>query len=62
MAVINIPKLPALLFNRNGKYTYVCTYQNAWDSEQRTSIRVKGKTSTVGKIVGGGLLGVIEWT
>ena len=62
MAVIDIPKLPALLFNRNGKYTYVCTYQNAWDSEQRTSIRVKGKTSTVGKIVDGGLLGVIEWT
>ena len=51
MAVIDIPKLPALLFNRNGKYTYVCTYQNAWDSEQRTSIRVKGKTTTVSTIV-----------
>lgn len=62
MAVIDAPELPPLLFNRNGKYTYVCSYENMWDSERHMSVRVKGKTMTVGKIVGGELTGTIEWT
>ena len=61
MAVIDAPELPPLLFNRNGKYTYVCSYENMWDSERHMSVRVKGKTMTVGKIVGGELTGTIEW-
>ncbi|WP_037319633.1 hypothetical protein, partial [Ruminobacter sp. RM87] len=62
MAVIDAPALPPLLFNRNGKYTYVCSYENVWDSERHMSVRVKGKTLTVGKITGGELTGTIEWT
>ena len=62
MAVVDAPELPPLLFNRNGKYTYVCSYENAWDSERHMSVRVKGKTYTVGKIIGGELTGTIEWT
>ena len=27
MAVVDAPELPPLLFNRNGKYTYVCSYE-----------------------------------
>ena len=62
MAVVDAPELPPLLFNRNGKYTYVCSYENAWDSERLMSVRVKGKTYTVGKIIGGELTGTIEWS
>lgn len=62
MAVVDAPKLPPLLFNRNGKYTYVCSYKNAWDAQRQMSVRVKGKTYTVGKIIGGDLIGTIEWT
>lgn len=62
MAVVDAPELPPLLFNRNGKYTYVCSYENVWDSERHMSVRVKGKTFTVGKIIGGELTGTIEWT
>ena len=62
MAVVDAPELPPLLFNRNGKYTYVCSYENAWDSERHMSVRVKGKTYTVGKIIGGELTGTIEWS
>ncbi|WP_406017030.1 hypothetical protein [Succinivibrio sp.] len=62
MAVVDAPELPPLLFNRNGKYTYVCSYENVWDSERHMSVRVKGKTYTVGKIIGGELTGTIEWT
>jgi len=61
MAVIDAPEFPPLLFNRNGKYTYVCSCENMWDSERHMSVRVKGKTMTVGKIVGGELTGTIEW-
>lgn len=61
MAVIDTPKLPPLLFKRNGTYTYVCTYKNKWDSELKRSIRLKNVGKTVGKLVGGGLEGVIEW-
>ena len=60
--VVDAPELPPLLFNRNGKYTYVCSYENVWDSEKHISVRVKGKTRTVGKIIGGELTGTIEWT
>ena len=60
--VVDTPELPPLLFNRNGKYTYVCSYENAWDPVRHMSVRVKGKTVTVGKIIGGNLTGTIEWT
>ena len=40
MAVVDAPELPPLLFNRNGKYTYVCSYENAQDTERHISVRV----------------------
>ena len=47
MAVIDTPKLPPLLFNKNGNYVYVCTYKNHWDSKLGRSVRSKGGSSTV---------------
>lgn len=61
MAVIDKPELPPLLFNRNGDYTYVCTYKNVWNSKLGRAVREKGKNNTVGKIIGGKLEGQIEW-
>ena len=51
MAVIDVPQLPPLLFNKNGKYTYVCTYKNHWDPKLGRSVRTKGENVTVGKIL-----------
>ncbi|SPT70673.1 IS1634 family transposase [Anaerobiospirillum thomasii] len=62
MAVIDAPKLPPLLFNKNGRYTYVCTYKNKWDTQLKRAVRVKGQNITVGKIVDGGLTGIIQWS
>lgn len=62
MAVVNAPELPPLLFNRNGKHTYVCTYKNKWDPELRRAVRIKGKNVTVGKLADGELTGKIVWT
>lgn len=62
MAVIDPPELPPLIFKRNGKYTYVCTYKNQWSSELKRAIRLKGVGKTVGKIVDGSLEGPIEWS
>lgn len=61
MAVITTPELPPILFKKNGIYTYVCTYQNKWDPELKRATRVKGVGKTVGRLVDGGLEGVIEW-
>lgn len=61
MAVIDVPQLPPLLFNKNGKYTYVCTYKNHWDPKLGRSVRTKGENVTVGKILGGELTGRIIW-
>lgn len=61
MAVIEVPQLPPLLFNKNGKYTYVCTYKNHWDPKLGRSVRTKGENVTVGKILGGELTGRIIW-
>lgn len=61
MAIVNTPKLPPLLFKISRAQTYVCTYKNKWDSNLQQSIRLKGQGKTVGKIIGGGLEGVIEW-
>ena len=62
MAVIDAPQLPPLLFNKNGKYTYVCTYKNHWDPKLGRSVRTKGENVTVGKILGGELTGRIIWS
>ena len=62
MAVIEVPQLPPLLFNKNGKYTYVCTYKNHWDPKLGRSVRTKGENVTVGKILGGELTGRIIWS
>lgn len=62
MAVITTPELPPILFKKNGNYTYVCTYQNKWDPELKRATRVKGVGKTVGRLIGGGLEGVIEWS
>lgn len=61
MAVIDTPKLPPLLFNKNGNYVYVCTYKNHWDSKLGRSVRTKGSSVTVGKIESGALTGEISW-
>lgn len=61
MAVIDVPQLPPSLFNKNGKYTYVCTYKNHWDPKLGRSVRTKGENVTVGKILGGELTGRIIW-
>jgi hypothetical protein len=60
--VVDALELPPLLFNRNGKYTFVCSYENTWAPVRHMSVRVKGKTVTVGKIITGNLTGTIEWT
>jgi hypothetical protein len=44
-----------------GKYSYVTTYKITWDKTLRQPRRVPGQNKTVGKIVGGGTEGVIEW-
>ena len=62
MAVIDAPQLPPLLFNKNGKYTYVCTYKNHWEPKLGRSVRTKGENVTVGKILGGELTGRIIWS
>lgn len=53
--------LKPLLFKISRAQTYVCTYKNKWDPNLKQSIRLKGQGKTVGKILGGGLEGVIEW-
>ena len=62
MAVIDAPQLPPLLFNKNGKYTYVCTYKNHWDPKLGRAVRTKGENVTVGKILDGELTGRIIWS
>lgn len=61
MAIVDAPLLPPFLFNKNGRYTYVCTYKNKWDPKLQRAVRVKGQNVTVGKIADGGLTGFIEW-
>ncbi|MBQ3679548.1 MAG: hypothetical protein II929_08575, partial [Succinivibrio sp.] len=62
MAVVEIPKLPPLMIVGQGKYRYVTTYKIAWDKELKQPRRIAGHNKTVGKIIGGGVEGVIEWT
>ena len=62
MAVVEIPKLPPLMIVGQGKYRYVSTYKIAWDKELKQPRRIAGHNKTVGKIIGGGVEGVIEWT
>ena len=61
MAVVEIPKLPPLMVVGQGKYKYVSTYKIAWDKELKQPRRIAGQNKTVGKIIGGGVEGVIEW-
>lgn len=61
MAVADTPKLPPLMIINQGKYSYVTTYKITWDKTLRQPRRVPGQNKTVGKIVGGGTEGVIEW-
>ena len=61
MAVVTIPKLPPLSVQKNGKYSYIQTYKNCWDKEKKRSYRLPGSIKTVGKILGGGEEGVIQW-
>lgn len=51
MKAITTPELPKFIVNRSGKYTYVFTYQNHWDKESKRSIRRKGDTQSVGKLI-----------
>lgn len=62
MAVQEIPSLPPIMTIINGKYSYLTTYKIAWDKELRQPRRTKGQNRTVGKIIGGGAEGVVEWT
>lgn len=62
MAVVTIPKLPPLSVQKNGKYSYIQTYKNCWDKEKKRSYRLPGSIKTVGKILGGGEEGVIQWS
>ena len=61
MAIQNTPNLPPLMVIINNKYAYVTTYKNVWDKEYKQARRLKGQNRTVGKILGGGPEGVIEW-
>lgn len=61
MAVIEAPKLPPIKHVKTKKYCYLVTFSNKWDAASKMSRAVKGDTKTVGKIVGGGTTGVVEW-
>lgn len=50
--------LPPLMAILNGKYTYICTYEDHRDPKSHKSTRL---STTVGKIVGGGAEGEITW-
>ena len=54
----NLPPLLSLKGSRGGYYVY--TYQNVWDAEKKRSKRTNSKL--VGKIIGGGKEGVVEFT
>lgn len=62
MAVVTIPKLPPLSVQKNGKYSYIQTYKNCWDKEKKRAYRLPGSIKTVGKIVGGGEEGIVQWS
>lgn len=57
---MDTPKLPPLVAQSNGKYTYICTFTNKWDKDKQRSYRAG--SVTVGKIDGGSKVGVIKWT
>lgn len=61
MTVATQPELPPLAFNYSNKYTYVILYKVKWSKEHGQPRKVAGKTRTIGKIVGGGKEGLIEW-
>jgi len=57
---MNTPQLPPLVVQSNGKYSYLCSFTNKWDKDKKRSYRAN--SVTVGKIVGGGKEGLIQWT
>lgn len=58
MGEITVPTLPPLMAIVNGRYTYVCAYSDSKDPVTKKNSRY---STTVGKIVGGGNEGLIEW-
>ncbi|GEM_PF-1558780 len=54
-----IPRLEPLLALRSGRFYYLCTYENAWDSQKGRSYR--SSTTSVGKILSGRKDGEVEW-